>query len=123
VGIGGGLEPPETPEEAMRREMLEEIAVTPLTLKPMGFIAFRFVAQPTWNMDVYLFNCHSWQGEPNESDEVAPKWFKCDDIPYYSEMWEDSRYWLPWLLLDKPFKAQIVYGEHLAVSSLKMTVV
>ncbi|MEZ4607458.1 MAG: NUDIX domain-containing protein [Deinococcales bacterium] len=117
---GGGIEAGESAEAAIKREIFEEIGVRALGLEPHGQISFRFNHHPHWNMDVHLFNCLTWQGNPQESEEVAPKWFKTSEIPYKDNMWEDSRYWLPWLILGKKLKAEMLYGQDLRIVRAKV---
>jgi mutator protein MutT len=95
-GVGGKIEPGETVEQAMIRETQEEIGVTPLEFTSVGFHDFRF-PDGTADMHVHVFLCTKWQGEPTETEEMAPRWFKQSDIPY-DEMWQDDRFWLPQVL-------------------------
>ena len=53
----------------------------------------------------------SWDGEPAESEEMAPRWFKVSDIPY-SEMWSDDSYWLPKVLENKKIRASFTFGPN-----------
>ncbi len=51
-------------------------------------------------MCVHAYTCTDWEGEPSESDEMAPQWFKLKDIPY-AQMWQDDPHWLPLVLKGK----------------------
>jgi 8-oxo-dGTP pyrophosphatase MutT (NUDIX family) len=99
-GMGGGVEEGETPAAAAVREILEEVRVTVKKehARAMGAIRFSFEGKPDWDRLVHLFLSEQWEGEPVETEEMAPEWFKVDEIPY-DKMWIDDRFWLP-LLLD-----------------------
>jgi 8-oxo-dGTP diphosphatase len=107
VGLGGHVEDGEKPADAAAREVAEEssLVVSPDALEHMATIEFRFPVRPSWDQtaDVYLTSCY--QGEPAESDEVAPHWFRQDALPL-GAMWDDARYWLP----------RVLAGQHVAVT-------
>ena len=46
---------------------------------------------------VHIYTTEVWNGEPVESEEMKPYWYKVEDIPY-DRMWEDDKYWLPKVL-------------------------
>jgi hypothetical protein len=39
---------------------------------------------------------------------MAPSWFRVHEIPY-DEMWDDDRYWLPYVLAGKRVRATFTY--------------
>lgn len=98
-GVGGKLEKGESVEQALVRECQEEIAVTPTKFWQVAELDFVQDAQTDdpWHMYVYAYLCDKWQGQPSETEEMAPQWFALDDIPYTS-MWQDDEYWLPQVL-------------------------
>ncbi|SDG39775.1 8-oxo-dGTP diphosphatase [Roseospirillum parvum] len=69
---GGKLDPGEPPEEALIRELAEELAikVLPGCLAPIGFASH---AYPTFHLMMPLFACRRWRGTlaPQEGQEIA----------------------------------------------------
>ncbi|MCI8412102.1 MAG: 8-oxo-dGTP diphosphatase [Clostridia bacterium] len=111
-GIGGKIEKGETPEEAMIREAQEEVLVTPTKYDKVGVVEFiEFYKGKKQNVIFHLFVATNWEGEPQESEEMNPKWFKINEIPY-NQMFEDDRYWLPIILQGKKIKAFFEFDEN-----------
>ncbi|MFZ2126337.1 MAG: 8-oxo-dGTP diphosphatase [Candidatus Microsaccharimonas sp.] len=110
-GVGGKVEEGESIEQAMIRETQEEIGVTPTAYQKVGDIRFDefFKGVPTL-MHVHIFIASEWTGEPAESEEMAPKWFKTDEVPY-DDMWPDDPYWLPQVLQGKKISADFKLDE------------
>lgn len=111
AGIGGKIEPGETPAEAARRELAEEtgIRVSLPALELMAVLEFRFPHKAEWEHLVHVFTARAWEGTPAESNEIRPQWFPLDAIPY-PRMWDDARYWLPRLLAGEKFRARFVFA-------------
>jgi len=53
---------------------------------------------------------------------MLPKWFKIGEIPY-QEMWDDDKFWLPYILEGKKLKAKFVFEEGEKVSEKDVEVV
>jgi 8-oxo-dGTP diphosphatase len=80
---GGKVEPDETPEHALVRELAEElgIVVDPATLVP---IAFASHPNRDRHMILLLYVCREWQGEPRPLDASALAWVRTvemSDLP------------------------------------------
>ncbi|MCT9095962.1 8-oxo-dGTP diphosphatase [Haloarchaeobius sp. HME9146] len=94
-GPGGKVEAGETPLEAVKREVDEEVHLELIEVEKRAELLFYFGSDP-------LFRCHTYvsrafEGTATETDEADPLWVIRRDIPY-GEMWEDDQYWLPRLL-------------------------
>ncbi len=110
-GVGGKLEDGETPEEAMIRETEEEIMITPTKYEKMGVIEFlEYVKEERANVKFHLYVATEWEGNPKESEEMIPKWFSLDNLPY-NEMFPDDKYWLPYILEGKKINAFFDFDE------------
>jgi mutator protein MutT len=105
-GIGGKLEINETVEQAMIRETKEEINVTPIKSDEVAVITFNeyFKNQPTI-ITMHVFISTKWNGEPVETEEMNPKWFDKNDIPF-EQMWPDDKFWLPLVIEGNKIQAQ-----------------
>jgi len=111
-GAGGKINAGETIEEATTREVDEELGVklNEKHLENFGDIKFYFKNKPDWDTRVHVFLIKSWEGEPRESEEMKPQWYKYQEIPY-DEMWIDDIYWLPKVLNGHKIEAEFHFNE------------
>lgn len=113
-GFGGGIEGEETPEQAAVRELAEEAGIEAKAndLEKVAELDFRFpFAQgKNWDQIVNVFITRNWNGIPKETDEMSPKWFGMNEIPY-DKMWGEDLHWLPPVLQGKKIKAWVTFKK------------
>lgn len=109
-GAGGKQTEDESIEETAKRELVEEVGVEAKDVDKVGTIDFYFDNKPEWSQRVIVFIVTEWKGEPIESEEMAPKWFKFDEVPY-EQMWDDDIDWLPKVLDGKHIEGGYLFDE------------
>jgi 8-oxo-dGTP diphosphatase len=115
VGLGGHIEDGEKAEAAAVREVQEEsgLVVPADSVQHMASIEFRFPTRPAWDQTAEVFVTSVYQGEAEESDEVAPRWFAEDELPL-AQMWDDAKYWLPLVLAGEHVDVVITFAADCA---------
>lgn len=108
---GGKVKPGEKPMDAAARESLEELDIVVTNLLLVASIEFYFLNKPDWSQKVIGFTTETWKGDPKETDEMAPKWFKYFEIPY-GQMWADDRIWLPRVLAGEKLEGEFLFGDN-----------
>lgn len=80
---GGKLEPGESPEAALVRELREELGVEVCikNLKPLNFTSFSY---PDFHLLMPLFSCREWLGDlvPQERQKIS--WVAVQDLKRYN---------------------------------------
>ena len=112
VGLGGHVEPGESPAEAAAREVKEEagLHVAPEALVEVAHVMFLFPVCPRWDMVVSIFTSDSWSGEAAATAEITPEWFPVTRLPL-DRMWDDAKRWLPRILAGERLAALFTYED------------
>ncbi len=110
-GVGGKVKEGESFLEGALRETEEEIGVSikPENAKEVGVLYFHWIEKPEWDQEVHVFFASEWDGEPSESEEMLPQWYKQNSIPF-EVMWVDDKLWLPKVLEGKNIEASFYFG-------------
>lgn len=125
-GFGGKIEKGEDIFESAERELFEECNLkikNKNNLIKRGVVDFNFENKPAEIIEVNFFSIASDDviGEIEETEEMMPKWFNHNKIPY-QKMWVDDTHWMPLLLAGKNFSGNFLFtknGSEILEMSLK----
>ncbi|MBU1104667.1 8-oxo-dGTP diphosphatase [Candidatus Parcubacteria bacterium] len=106
-GSGGKLQGDETLEDCGKRETWEEFGVQINTMKKFGEV---FFYDPDLTHECHVFVVTSWEGEPCETEEMKPSWYRVEDVPYQM-MGQADKFWLPSILEGKKICASFYYED------------
>ena len=100
IGVGGHVEPGESPEECIRREVTEETGLVLSDVKLRGVIDF---ISDRWEDEaMYLYTSDYFSGELQSCNEGELHWVPKDQI-FTLPLWEGDRIFLNYLLEEKSF--------------------
>tara|TARA_Y100001968_G_scaffold305907_1_gene322271 strand:+ start:1006 stop:1464 length:459 start_codon:yes stop_codon:yes gene_type:complete len=108
-GLGGKLIAGESPEECVKREVLEESGLIIRKPKLHGVITFpKFDNVDDWM--VFVYTAHHFEGSLIDSNEGVLEWIDNDQILNLN-LWEGDKIFIPWLSQDKFFSAKFIYDK------------
>lgn len=111
IGVGGHLEDDESPEECIKREILEETGYD-IPLEELEFRAVvTFVSQKGDYELMSLFTAKAPDSEPKECDEGKLEWVAKDKV-YDLNLWEGDKIFLRKLVESRKFfSMKLVYDK------------
>ena len=117
IGVGGGFEQDESPEECLLREVKEETGLTLTSWHYRGIITF---VSDKWETEyMHLFTADGFIGDLIDCDEGVLEWVAKDRIPKLP-LWEGDKLFFDLLTKNAPFfSMKLRYeGERLAYAAL-----
>lgn len=108
-GLGGKLEPGESPEECVIREVREESGLAIEEPRLRGILTFPSF-RPGEDWLVFVFTAARFSGTLGECAEGALEWVP-DDALLDRPLWEGDRVFLPWLSQPRFFSGKFVYRD------------
>ena len=108
-GLGGKLIEGESPEECVKREVLEESGLIIESPKLHGIITFpKFDELDDWI--VFVYTAKNFEGNLIECNEGKLNWVS-DDQLLSLNLWEGDKIFIPWLSQEKFFSAKFIYKK------------
>lgn len=106
-GLGGKLDPGETPEECVIREVYEESGLTISEPSLKGVLTFpKFARNEDWY--AFIFVARQFYGELIDSNEGVLEWIE-DEKLLDLDLWEGDKIFIPWLEKPSFFSGKFVY--------------
>lgn len=118
-GFGGKIEPGETALEGAKRELLEESGLTANRLTKVARLFFDFETTPD-TIESTVYFCDDFSGDPIETEEMNPRWFKANQLPY-ADMWTDDKHWLPLILKGESLEAVFHFEDLIKLKDFTIT--
>ena len=100
IGVGGGIEENETPEECLLREVREETGLTLTAYEKRGVIDF--ISDVCEDEIMHLYTAAGFEGEIIDCDEGVLQWVPIRDVPNLP-LWEGDKVFLNLLAQGAPF--------------------
>ncbi len=115
LGVGGHFENGESPEDCMKREVLEETGFTVTKWRYRGIITFvNTVCECEY---MHLFTCSEWKGNPKPCDEGELEWIKKAELKKFP-MWEGDMIFLDLISSESTpfFSLKLIYDNEKLIS-------
>lgn len=108
-GLGGKLNPGESPQECAVREIFEESGLTARNPQLKGFLTFpAFARDEDWY--VFVFLVEDFEGKLIDSPEGYLKWVDNSELAQLN-LWEGDAIFLPWLERRGTFSGKFIYQD------------
>jgi len=108
-GLGGKFEQGESPEQCMKREILEESGLTVESATLKGFITFpMFDGTDDWY--VFIYTIEAFSGELIDSPEGELHWIANDKL-FDLNLWDGDKIFMKWLEQSQIFSATFYYNS------------
>ena len=101
IGVGGGFEHGESPEECALRETWEETGLTLTEYRFRGIVTFDCEGQECTQY-MHLFTATAWTGELTECNEGDLEWIPREKV-YDLPIWEGDKIFFRLLEENRPF--------------------
>lgn len=113
-GAGGKANQGEEITVAMIRETEEEFGLTPLVFMQVAALNFYFPLVPpekNYDQQVIVYKSTRWRGKIRKTEEMLPRWFKINRMPY-NKMWPDDKLWMPRVFAGALITASFMFGDN-----------
>ena len=106
IGLGGKIEPYESPRECMIRDIYEESGIKPLDLVLRSTIYFNEVGShnihPALNYLVFVYKATKFEGKLQPSNEGELVWKSYDEFTKLN-LWEGDKIFVPKVIFENIF--------------------
>ena len=116
IGVGGHFEYGESPDECLKREIMEETGLTLIDYKPRGIVTFIYGNADTPDERIveymHLYTSSSFEGDLTVCDEGVLEWIPKSEV-YNLPIWEGDKIFFKLLEeRDDYFSLKLVYSEN-----------
>ena len=109
IGVGGHFEYGESPDECLKREVMEETGLILTSYRPRGIVTFIYGEDVCEYM--HLYTADGYEGEIGECDEGELIWIDKDKV-FDLNIWEGDKIFFRLLNENRPyFSLKLVYSD------------